>query len=778
MVKIIVSVIVDVANNQCNRLFDYLIPSHLEAFVKIGSRVFVPFGARRVMGFVVKTNVESTYDKPLKEIIELIDYEPVLSQEFIDLGLSLSENYFSFLIDNYLMMIPSALKTKYPKMVEFLELDALSLELKAKIKGETIVPLESLSDYTKEIASLKKQGKVKVSNLFKEKGRIKSVKYVSLLDASLAKTEKQREIVSYLCENTSKVLLTNLVNDMGYSKAIINTMEKNKVLEIIDEETYRSVKYNEVEAVKVKLNSYQQNAYDKIRESLGTFNEFLIHGVCGSGKTEVYLNLIEEALKQGKSALMLVPEISLSSQISSRFKARFGDKVAILHSRLTIGEKFDEWRRIKRGEASIVVGARSALFAPVNNLGIIIMDEEQEASYIQDSSPKYNSHFVARFRCSYNNIPLVLGSATPSVRTYYKAKQNQIKLLEIPVRANNTMPKPAAIIDMRQELRENNKSVLSRTLQFELRKTLDKNEQAILLINRRGYSTFVMCRSCGKEIKCPHCDVSLTYHKYDNQLTCHYCGFKISVPQKCPQCSSPYIRYVGDGTQKVEEELKKLFPEVGIIRMDSDTTTSKNSHNDIIASFQNHQADILLGTQVVAKGLDFPLVRLVGIVNADLGLKMPFFDARERSFDLLEQASGRAGRKDTDNVVLIQTYAPDDDIIKAASLHDYNYFYETEIKKRRLLNVVPFKEVIEVTLSSLNELQASQEAYSIASLLKKKLTNAVILGPVKNYIYKINDRYYYLITIKCEISDTAEVLNYLNERYQTNQDINLSITRM
>ncbi len=773
----VVSVALDISNNQCNRLFDYEVTKNLEPFVKIGVRVFVPFGSRSILGFVVKIIDETTYDKPLKSIKELIDFEPVLSDELIELGLKMSEYYFSFLSLNYLMMIPSSLKVSYPKVLKVLDESKLSDELLKKINNRKEVPLSQLDEFLTEIGHLKKINAVSITNLFKENGKALTKRYVYLADMSLGKTNKQREILSYLFELNDKVLFTSLVNDMGYSASVLNTLNKNGAIIIKDEEVYRSVNYNKINNQKIVLNTYQEDAFKQI-SNCDKYEEFLLHGVCGSGKTEVYLNLIEKVIKDNKTALMLVPEISLSSQISSRFKARFGDMVAILHSRLSAGEKFDEWRRIKRGEAKIVIGARSALFAPLVNLGIIIMDEEQETSYIQDSNPRYDSHFVARFRARYHKIPLVFGSATPSVETYYNALNDKIKLLEIPIRANNTKQNKSLVIDMRQELRENNKSVLSRALQFELKKTLSNNEQAILLINRRGYSTFVMCRSCGKEIKCPHCDVSLTYHRYNNSLVCHYCGHQTPSPSLCPTCQSPYIRFVGDGTQKVEEELKYLYPEARVLRMDSDTTKGKNGHNEIIASFQEHEADILLGTQVVAKGLDFPLVSLVGVVNADLGLKIPYYDAYEKSFDLLEQSSGRAGRKDTTSTVIIQSYSPDNEVIQTASCHDYKSFYQSEIKRRRLMKAPPFNSVIELVVSSKDISQASNEAISIVNLLKIKLPTATILGPVKNCIFKIKDRYHYQITLKVKNGDSLDVLSYLNERYQVFKDIYLSIRRM
>lgn len=774
----IIGVVVDIKNNQCNRLFDYHVKESLENFIKVGQRVFVPFGRQKLMGFIVEIKSDESKTRSLKDIIELIDYEPVLSEELIELGKELAKNYYSFLIDEYQMMLPKAFKATYPKIVEFSSDAELSKELEAYLNGKNEAPLLNMDNFLDEIALLKKQGKASITNLFRSMEKPKTEKYVVILDETKAKTLKQKEILSYLIEAGSRSQLSFLINDMAYSRSTLNTLEKNGAIKFEDEEVFRNISFNQIDENKKILNHSQQSAFDEIKKHFDNYQEILLHGVCGSGKTEVYLDVIEEVVKNGQEAIILVPEISLTPQIVSRFKARFKDLVAIIHSRLSSGEKFDEWRRIKNGQAKIVVGARSALFVPMSNLGVIIMDEEQEGSYVQDTNPKYDSHFVASFRAKYHNIPVILGSATPSVNTYYKAKSGKIKLLEIKNRVTNIPLPKANVVDMRAELKQGNKSVLSTELKSALKETLKNNEQAVLLINRRGYSTFVMCRSCGEEIKCPHCDVTLTYHKYNDSLICHYCGYQVSTPKVCPKCESPYIRFVGDGTQKVEEEITKLLPEARLIRMDSDSIKGKNSHNDLIQSFLNHEADILLGTQVVAKGLDFPLVSLVGIVNADLGLKYPFYDALEKSYDLIEQASGRAGRKDTASNIIIQTYDPENETIVSASVHDYNSFYNQEIRRRKLMNNPPFKDVIELVISSTDLSQALSESHKASELIKLKEPNAIVLGPTKYYIFKMKDRYHYQIIIKLDDNKTLEVLDYLNERFQSLKDVYLSITRM
>ena len=774
----IVSVILDIKNNQCNKTFDYLVPECYLNVIKVGARVFVPFGSRRLLGIVVKINNESEFVGKLKPIIELLDFDPIIDEELLDLGNEISSKYFSFLIESYLMMLPQALKAKYHKYVEIIDIDAIPEHILAIFKNRDKAPIEDFNNCLKDILNLKSKGYLNISNDFKQKGNVKTKNVITLIDKSKAKRSNHLSIASYLEEIGGIIDESVLVNDMGYSKAVLKTMINNGVIALTKEEIYRDVYVRKVNNNVVTLNSEQQYAVDEISKSFNEYNQFLLHGVCGSGKTEVYLNLIEKVIADGKQAIMLVPEISLTPQMAQRFKARFKENVAIMHSRLSMGEKYDEWRRIRRREANIVVGARSALFVPMDNIGIIIMDEEQESSYIQDTNPKYDAHFVAQKRAIYHKCPFVMGSATPKVSTYYEALNGNIKLLELKERANKKEIATSKVVDMRSELLSGNKSVFSRELKQELISTIRRNEQAVLLINRRGYSTFVMCRSCGQEIKCPNCDVSLTYHKYNERLSCHYCGYNIHTPSICPSCESPYIRFVGDGTQKVEEELKNILPEARVIRMDSDTTGNKNGHDDIISKFQNHEADILLGTQVVAKGLDFPLVSLVGIVNADLGLKMPFYDAYEKTYNLIEQASGRAGRKDTDGKVIIQTYNPEHLVIESASKHNYKEFYLEELNNREISLNPPFSELINVVISSEDAQKAFKEALFIKQLIENKSTNSKVLGPVENYIFKMNNRFHFQITIKLKEHNSLEVLSYLNERYQAMKDVFIQITRM
>lgn len=772
----ICSVILDIKNNQLNREFDYKIPDFFIDSITPGVRVLVPFGARKLRGFVVDVKDDNNdVSYKMKEVLEVLDVEPVISSELLKLGHELSEYYFSFLIENYLMMIPSSLKASYNKLVDFTNYDNSIDSINLIKKDRNLVYINEFKDYIKEINILKKKKLIDIIIDIKDKGKAKYQNMIHLLDITKAKTLKQQEILNYLSESNEDVELKLLTSDMGYSKSIIDTLIKNGALSLIKKEVYREGLYTKVDDKKIILNEEQENAYNIIKSSKG-FDEYLIKGVCGSGKTEIYLNLIENVINQGKTAIMLVPEISLTPQMASRFKARFNDLVSIMHSQLSEGERYDQWRLLKQKKTRIVVGPRSALFAPIDDIGIIIMDEEQSDSYIQDNNPRYDAHFVAKKRALYHNCPLVYGSATPLVKTNYEALNNKIKLITLNKRANQKPLPISYIVDMRQELIRGNRSVLSLSLKQELINTINRNEQAVLLINRRGYSTFVMCRSCGEEIKCPHCDVSLTYHKNSERLKCHYCGYQEFVPNICPKCKSPYIKYVGDGTQKIEEELHNILPEAIVIRMDSDSTTTKNSFDEIINKFSNHEADILLGTQVVAKGLDFPCVSLVGIVNADLGLKMPFYGAYEKTYGLLEQASGRAGRKDIDGCVIIQTYNPDNIAIKSAALHNYDMFYLNELETRKMALTPPFSNLIQVIVSSEDKNKAYLEIINVKKMILSQ-TTAQVLGPVNYYIFKVKDRYQYELTIKLQDEDIS-ILNIINQRFQSLKDCYISIKRM
>ncbi|MDK7978245.1 primosomal protein N', partial [Enterococcus faecalis] len=502
----------------------------------------------------------------------------------------------------------------------------------------------------------------------------------------------------------------------------------------------------------LSLNAEQQVAVETILQSVQEQQSqtYLLEGITGSGKTEVYLQVIAEVLNQGKTAIMLVPEISLTPQMVQRFKSRFGEHVAVMHSGLSQGEKYDEWRKIERGEAEVVVGARSAIFAPIENIGVIIVDEEHEASYKQEETPRYHARDLAIWRSEYHHCPVVLGSATPSLESRARAQKNVYQRLRLTQRANQAATLPTIdVVDMRQEVENGNVSSFSMSLQEKLQERLEKNEQSVLLLNRRGYSSFVMCRDCGYVLPCPNCDISLTLHMDSKTMKCHYCGHEERIPYRCPNCGQDKIRYYGTGTQKVEEELQTLLPDSRILRMDVDTTRRKGAHEKILRTFGEGQADILLGTQMIAKGLDFPNVTLVGVLNADTALNLPDFRSSERTFQLLTQVSGRAGRAEKPGEVIIQSFNPEHYAIQLAKAQDYEDFYTKEMYIRHRGDYPPYYFTVQITASHPEENEAAKQMFQIATKLKQGLSpQAILLGPTPNAIMRVNNRYFYQVIIK------------------------------
>ncbi len=530
--------------------------------------------------------------------------------------------------------------------------------------------------------------------------------------------------------------------------------QKNGWLTFIEKEAYRDPFANQTfeKTTALSLNAEQQVAVETILQSVQEQQSqtYLLEGITGSGKTEVYLQVIAEVLNQGKTAIMLVPEISLTPQMVQRFKSRFGEHVAVMHSGLSQGEKYDEWRKIERGEAEVVVGARSAIFAPIENIGVIIIDEEHEASYKQEETPRYHARDLAIWRSEYHHCPVVLGSATPSLESRARAQKNVYQRLRLTQRANQAATLPTIdVVDMRQEVENGNVSSFSMSLQEKLQERLEKNEQSVLLLNRRGYSSFVMCRDCGYVLPCPNCDISLTLHMDSKTMKCHYCGHEERIPYRCPNCGQDKIRYYGTGTQKVEEELQTLLPDSRILRMDVDTTRRKGAHEKILRTFGEGQADILLGTQMIAKGLDFPNVTLVGVLNADTALNLPDFRSSERTFQLLTQVSGRAGRAEKPGEVIIQSFNPEHYAIQLAKAQDYEDFYTKEMYIRHRGDYPPYYFTVQITASHPEENEAAKQMFQIARKLKQGLSpQAILLGPTPNAIMRVNNRYFYQVIIK------------------------------
>lgn len=772
-------IILDITNSQLNKTFEYKIPASLDNVLEVGHRVKVPFGRKKLLGFVVNIKNESTIDTTkIKEIDELLDIKPVLNEEFIDLAKYLSNKYYSFMISNLKNMIPEALRVKYQNKAHVINRNLLDDDIKELFKNDLYL-IKVNDPYLSKIKKNVNNGALELLADFSNKGSEKEVSMVRLIDENITyKSSKASELINYLKELNEDVELSLLTVDMGFSRSVIDTLYKHQNIDIYKDSVYREPKILELKDKKVNLNESQEEAYLSIKKYFNTFKTTLIHGVTGSGKTEIYLKLIEDVINEGKEAIMLVPEISLTPQMNARFKARFKDKVAVLHSRLSMGEKYDEWRRILNGSAKICIGARSAIFAPFKNLGIIIVDESHEKSYIQDTNPKYDAIDVAKYRAEYHNIPLILGSATPRVDTYYRAINGEYELINLSKRANNKSLPPTKIIDMRQEIKSGNKSIFSSDLKEALIKRYEKGEQSILFLNKRGFSSFVMCRGCGYTINCPNCSTSLTYHKNSLRLKCHYCGYEMIPPKVCPKCGSSYIRYVGGGTEKIVEEVEKILPGVKVIRVDTDTTRKKGSFESMFDSFRKEEADVMVGTQIVAKGLDFAKVTLVGVINADLSLKLPFYDSQEITYDLLEQVSGRAGRAELSGEVIIQTYNPDNFVIKCAKNHDYKSFYDLEIKERKMTNNPPFSTRVEIKVSSKIQNNAFIEANKIIKLIKSKTKESKIFGPSEDFMFKLNEEFRYLITIMFHTDEVSEILRELNNMYQDSKNIKIDIKRM
>ena len=774
----IAGVIVDVLAKQVNRSFDYSIPTHLEGILKVGYRVKVLFGKRLVVGFVVEIKDKTDFKKELKPIVDIVDVFPPLNEEFIEIAKYIADNNFSYYASSLQTMIPTALKIKYQKIVKVVNRDLLSEDTKQIIgnKQELIIDGRSPLELKYIYQDIEKNNLL-LDTKFKKTRNETLVDYVYVLDDSINVISKQgKAVLEYMLEIGEAIEKNVLIEESGFSKGVIKTLIDKGVLGVYQKELLHSLENNFTYDKKVNLTPMQLKAFQSIK--LNEAKTYLIHGVTGSGKTEVYMALIDEVLKLGKTAIMLVPEIALTPQITAIFKARFGDDVEIMHSRLSTFERYSAWKKIINGDVSIVVGARSAIFAPLKNLGIIIIDEEHEKSYIQENNPKYDAKEIASLRSVKHNCPLILGSATPNVCDYYKALNGEYKLISMPNRVNDRELPECIVSDMALELKQGNKSVFSGKLKEELLKCYQNHEQSILFLNRRGYSSFVMCRYCGEVIKCPHCDVSLTYHAYNNSLKCHHCGYEQMNVFNCPNCGSDKIRYVGSGTQKVIEEISNLLPEAKVLRVDLDTTKKKEDYELAFNKFKNHEADILVGTQMIAKGLDFSDVTLVGVVNADLALHYPSYDATMTAYNLIEQVSGRAGRGDKSGKVIIQTYQPKHFVIEAAKKHDYIEFYNKEIGLRKISLMPPFSNVIEIMIVSSDANLAHTEAKNMLYALNKVSKKSVILGPAQGLPFKVADRFRFTIQVKVLEDEVLEEIKKIYPMYQNNKDVDIIISRM
>ena len=679
--------------NSIEQTFTYKIPNNL--VVSPGQRVLIPFGKRTVEGFVIKTHNKEDHDYNIKNIISTVDEKPVINDEMLELGKYINKKNLSSLMSAYQTMLPAALKAKNRK-----------------------------------------------------KASKKYVKYIIALNDKNIKTQKQKELYEMIKKN-GETLKSNIK-----SKAILKTLLENKNLKEIDKEVYRLNEETKINKLDLELTNNQKQVLNNI--DLTKFEPYLIHGVTGSGKTLVYIKLIEKILKLKKEAILLVPEISLTPQMVKIFKNHFGKIIAILHSGLSDGEKYDEWRKIERKEVSIVIGARSAIFAPFTNLGIIIIDEEHSSSYKQENIPKYNAIDIALKRGKTYNCPVILGSATPSIETYTRAKIGVYKLLEMKERVNKRMPL-VTLVDMKDEFKKGNR-ILSSVVKEKINDRLEKNEQVIVLLNRRGFSTVITCKSCGYTHKCPNCDIPLIYHKSGNIMKCHYCDYKAPKLLECPNCHSKDINSFGMGTEKLQEILTETFEKAKTIRMDADTTRRKNAYEKIINDFKDQKYNILVGTQMIAKGLDFPKVSLVEVVNGDASLNVPDFRSAERTYELLSQVSGRSGRADIPGEVIIQGFNMNHYSIIAAKENDYTKFYNEEMNIRKVLKYPPYFNLCLIKISGKDYNKVLEQANKISIYLKNNIKD-IVLGPSSANIPRINNIYYIQIIIKYK--KTKDIINEL-----------------
>ncbi|TJY43257.1 primosomal protein N' [Cohnella pontilimi] len=808
----IARVIVDVPSRETDRPFDYSVPDRLAPWTEIGSRVAVPFAGRTLQGIINGFAQESEVDvSRLKAVEDVLDALPPLTPELVELGGWISRRWLCPLIVALQVMLPSALKgrtEKYMALAEGVSEPDLTDESDAAIwnvfrQGKAVKWSALMQQFPDRGPLLKrwlKEGRLTERQQVEDRLSVKTVLTVfppgeaelrEMLAGIPARARKQREVLEYLIARPDPIAMADLAEAAGTTTSTVRALADRGALDIRevteDRDPYEG--RNFPASTPLQLTPAQHAAMNPIAGALKNREHrvFLLHGVTGSGKTEIYLQAIQQTLSQGREAIVLVPEIALTPQMVERFKSRFGERVAVLHSRLSHGERYDEWRKIREGRAQVAVGARSAVFAPFGNIGLIVIDEEHETSYKQEESPKYHARDVAVERARSHGAAVVLGSATPSLESYAAAHGDlshggEVRYISLPERVADR-PLPAVhIVDMREELKMGNRAMFSRPLTDALRDRLEKREQTVLLLNRRGYATFVMCRSCGYTCTCPHCDISLTYHRGSQNLRCHYCGYAEAEPKVCPSCQSPHIRFFGTGTQKVEEALAAAFPGIRVIRMDVDTTSEKGSHEKWLTMFRNQEADVLLGTQMVAKGLDFPRVTLVGVLAADAALRLPDFRASERTFQLLTQVAGRAGRHELPGEVVVQTYDPEHISVASVQGHDYGGFVRHELAVRHALGYPPYGRLISLTFShesvpmliSIGETFAKrmkERAHSlgIPSAAMPGDSEAMdVLGPVPSPIPRLKDRSRFQCMVKYRgtldaSALTAEVLRDMSD---------------
>lgn len=712
----VAKIAVSAATYWIDKPYDYLIPESLREQAVPGVRVSIPFsrGNRRCEGIILAVAENSEYGQ-LKAIIDVLDAQPVLTPEQIKLALFMRDRFFCTVYD--------AVKAILPAGLWFNE------EGKQRAKDKTI-----------EVARL----------------AVTSEDAAVIADNKRRRSPQQAAILDLLC-SFEMLPVRDILNHTGASRQSLKNLIKLELVELFQREVYRrpEVYADEVRPVP-ELNAGQEKAYKGLARLADGEKAAvaLLFGVTGSGKTSVYIHLINDSLKKGKSAILLVPEIALTPQMLHTFSSHFGDEIAVLHSSLSTGERYDEWKRIKNGRAKVVIGTRSAIFAPVSDLGIIIIDEEQEETYKSENSPRYNARDIAKYLCSKAGCLLVLGSATPDISSRYNAETGKYSMFTLSERYNDMRLPEVKIVDMKRELRRGNGSDISNCLRDELEANIARGEQSILFINRRGAHKLISCGDCGYTYKCPRCSVSLTYHSANKRLMCHYCGYSRRVDDSCPDCGGT-LKYVGTGTQHVEEQLHELFPDAGVLRMDTDTVAPVGSHEKLFDQFRNENIPIMVGTQMVTKGLNFENVTLVGVISADQSLYSGDYRAGERTFSLITQVVGRSGRGAKPGRAVIQTFTPENQTIKQAAMQDYEAFYQSEIQLRRLQNAPPLCDLFSVTASGMDEEQVLKTAHYIKKWLSELLRDfpgTVVLGPAPLSVVKVNNRYRYRVNICCTAS--------------------------
>ena len=715
------NVIVEYGVKSLNQKFIYKIPNNLLGKIKVGMKVYVPFGSQEIFGFVLEITDKNNTDYALKEIIRVDNENLVLNEELMAIGKYVADSTLCTLITAYQTMLPSGLKIK-----------------------KQIHKYDLYDEYIK----IKNTNKV-LEYIEKHKNR-----------------KKQIEILKTILKN-QKIIKKNV------NSAILKILQENDLIEIEKVKHYRINKLSD-KLIKRELTDDQKKVFARVK--FDNYRTYLLYGITGSGKTEVYIKLIEKCLKMGKTAIMLVPEIGLTTQIANRFYEAFGNDVAILHSALSQGERYDEYLKIMNNEVKVVVGTRSAIFAPLNKLGIVIIDEEDSNSYKQDNNPRYHARDIAIYRGKYNNIPVVLGSATPSLESKARADKQVYELLRLDKRVGNAKIPDIYIVDMEKEMKKRN-NIFSDLLKDKIAEKLNKKEQIILLLNRRGFATFITCSNCGYTYKCPNCDITLTYHKTTNNLICHYCGFQQKSGILCPKCGEKALNYYGLGTEKLEEKIKELFPNIRVIRMDQDTTRNKGMHEKIISDFKNHKYDLLLGTQMVSKGLDFPNVSLVGVINSDTTLNIPDYRSSENTYSLLSQVAGRAGRSNILGEVVIQTFNPDNYVINCVKENNYDKFYIKEMGFRKKLKYPPYYYLVGIKIIGKNYEKNLENAKKLKYYLSNNLNkDTIVLGPTTAAILKFKNEYRMQIIIKYKYDDKLlSVLKDIDKLFIDNKESYLEI---